>query len=173
MRSQVVAILAFTMLFSAIPKSVWAQMRSDVSHSEVGLRVDLDSQEMPLATQDGDYYNPWRIHRKVAQYGLGASIAATFVGALATDDELFETTIIPVVGPFVTMARIEGSDEYFYQSGGRTLLIASGVTQTAFLAYFVVALIGEKNFDGRYRSGYSVHPAMGKAGTGITISYRF
>jgi len=120
-----------------------------------------------------NYYNPWSIHKKAARYGLAGSMAATLLGSLAMDDEFFATTVIPVVGPFVTIVRIENDPASYYQPGGKPLLITSGVTQSAFLIYLVVAWIGESSYDARHRSNFSVLPAAGRAGTGLSLRYRF
>lgn len=120
-----------------------------------------------------NYHNPWTIHKKVARYGLAGSMTATLIGSLAMDDDFFATTVIPVVGPFVTIVRIENDPASYYQPGGKPLLIASGVTQSAFLVYLIVAWIGESSYDARHRSNFSVLPAAGHAGRGLSLHYRF
>lgn len=120
-----------------------------------------------------NYYNPWSIHKKVARYGLAGSMAATLLGSLAMDDEFFATTVIPVVGPFVTIVRVENDPASYYEPGGKPLLIASGVTQSAFLIYLVVAWIGESSYDARHRSNFSLLPAVGRAATGLSFRYHF
>ena len=112
-------------------------------------------------------YNPWTIHRKLGQYGLAGAGVATFIGSLAMGDDYFATTIIPVVGPWVTMARIEGDPNIGYLPGGRPLLIASGVTQGVFLIYFVISWVGEST----YKARLSVQPSS--SGAGMTLRYRF
>ena len=119
-------------------------------------------------------YNPWTIHRKVSAIGLAGSMAATFVGALAMGDEFFATTVIPVVGPFVTIARIENDPNSEYLPGGKQLLTASGIVQSTFLVYFVTSLIGESNYRGKYlSSNVSVAPIYASKGIGVSMNVRF
>ena len=120
-----------------------------------------------------NYYNPWTIHKKIGQYGLLGSWGATAIGAIAMEDETLETTIIPIVGPFVTLTRISNDNNMEFQPGGRPLLIASGVTQGAFLVYMVVSWVGESSYDARHRSNFSLLPANDHAGTGLSVRYRF
>lgn len=81
-------------------------------------------------------------------------------------------TVIPVVGPFITILRIEDDPSAFYQPGGKPLLIAAGVSQSAFLVYFVTSLIGENSYRNRQRqTQFSVTPMMN--GTGVSMNIRF
>lgn len=119
-------------------------------------------------------FNPWTIHRKISAIGLAGSIAATLVGSLAMEDEFFATTVIPVVGPFVTIARIENDPNSFYQPGGKQLLTASGIIQSAFAVYFVTSLIGESNYKGKYlSSNISVAPIPTSNGVGVSMNVKF
>lgn len=119
-------------------------------------------------------YNPWTIHRKISAVGLAGSIGATLVGSLAMGDEYFATTVIPVVGPFITITRIENDPNAYYLSGGKQLLIASGIIQSAFLVYFVTSLIGESNYEGKYlSSNISVLPTHTLKGFGISMNIAF
>lgn len=153
----------------------FGQLKSgEIDNSDVVVKI-YRSEAVQTAHRavERDDYNAGTIHKKVAQYGLAGSMAATFVGSLAMDDEFFETTVIPVVGPFVTMVRVESDPDIFYRPGGRPLLIASGVTQSAFLTYLVVAWIGETSYEAQHQSGLSVIPASSRGGTGVSLRYRF
>ena len=112
-------------------------------------------------------YNPYTVHRQISRWGLTSTIAATFVGSLAMDDAFFSTTVIPIVGPFVTVVRIESDPNAYYHPGGKPLLIASGIAQTGFLIYFVTSWAGEQS----YNAGFSVLPSSHLAG--VTMRYRF
>lgn len=119
-------------------------------------------------------YNPWTIHRKISVYGLAGSIAATFIGALAMDDETFATTVIPIAGPFITTTRIENDASLYYQPGGKQLLTASGIIQSAFAVYFVTSLIGESNYKGKYlSSNVFVSPIPTSKGVGVSMNVQF
>jgi len=166
--------LPFLLLFSAV-NPVFGQLSNKKSDgSEVVTRIyKSEVVQSPDGVAQENDYNPWTIHKKVARYGLAGSMAATFVGSLAMDDVFFETTIIPVVGPFVTMVRIENDPTVYYRPGSKPLLIASGITQSAFLTYLVVAWIGETSYEARNRSNLSVMPTGGRAGAGIALQYQF
>ena len=112
-------------------------------------------------------HNPYTVHRQIACWGLVSTMAATLVGSLAMNDEFFATTIIPVVGPFVTIVRVENDPNSSYLPGGKPLLIASGVAQTGFLIYFVASWAGGKS----YNAKFSVLPSSHLVG--VTMRYRF
>ena len=92
----------------------------------------LPEPDLRNQTQSNGFNNPYTVHKKIASWGLASTMAATLVGSLAMNDEYFATTVIPVVGPFVTIVRIESDPNSTYLPGGKPLLIASGVTQTGF-----------------------------------------
>lgn len=118
-------------------------------------------------TQSDDFNNPYTVHKKIARWGLASTMAATLVGSLAMDDEYFATTVIPVVGPFITIVRIESDPYSTYLPGGKPLLIASGVAQTGFLIYYIVSWAGEKS----YNAKFSVLPSPNSVG--VVMRYRF
>ena len=111
--------------------------------------------------------NPYMLHRQISSWGLASSWAATVVGSLAMEDVSFGTTAIPVIGPFVTMARIESDPSLYYLPAGKPLLIASGVAQTGFLVYFVASWAGEQSNNSRF----SIIPSSRLVGA--TMEYRF
>ncbi|MDE2704256.1 MAG: hypothetical protein OXI35_04255 [Gemmatimonadota bacterium] len=112
-------------------------------------------------------YSPYTVHRQIARWGLISTMAATFVGSLAMDDAFFSTTVIPIVGPFVTVVRVESDPNAYYHPGGKPLLIASGATQTGFLIYLVASWAGGQS----YNAKFSVLPLSHLAG--VTMRYRF
>ena len=111
--------------------------------------------------------NPYTIQRKISSFGLGAAMAATMAGSLSMGDDYFGTTAIPIVGPFVTIARIEDDPYRGYLPGGQQLLIAAGAIQTAFLVYFVYSLAKEKSWE----PGLAVSPTIGNPG--VAVLFRF
>jgi hypothetical protein len=120
------------------------------------------------------YYNPWTIQRKIATYGLIGSWGVTLVGSLAMNDDDIGTTIIPVVGPFVSITRIENDPNQFYRPGGRQLLMTSGIVQSAFLIYLVVSLIGESNYHGTHlSSNVTLAPTYAPKVFGLSMNLHF
>lgn len=111
--------------------------------------------------------NPYRIHRQIAGIGLGSAMAATLVGSLAMDDDYFATTVLPIVGPWVTMIRIENDPYSGYLPGGRPLLIASGLVQGGLLVYYVVSLVKEKSYNPTM--AVQIYPNQ----KGFSLTYRF
>ena len=98
----------------------------------------------PLAAQEAE--NPWAQERRFAAYGLLGTWTATLVGSLATGDAFLGTTVIPVVGPWVTMTRVESGPAGEYVPGGKPLLITSGVLQTGLFVYLVYAWMNESTY---------------------------
>lgn len=111
--------------------------------------------------------NSYAMHRNIARWGFASTLTATFVGSLAMNDAFFATTVIPVVGPFITITRIEDDPDANYLPGAKPLLIASGVAQTGFLIYYLASLVGEKSHNERI----SLLPSSDLAG--ITMQFRF
>ena len=107
------------------------------------------------------------VHRQIAKWGLVSMMSATLVGSLVMDDEFAGTTLIPVVGPFVTLLRIEKDPNAFYRPGGKELLIASGVAQTGFLIYFIASWATEKSNNAKFT--VSPSPRL----VGATMRYSF
>jgi len=162
------------LFFLSVCSPAFGQLaKTSLDETEVITRLYESNEPRKVTDLKREAYNPWTVHRKVAQWGLAGSMAATMLGSLAMDDEYFATTVIPVAGPFITIARIENDPNAFYRPGGRSLLLASGITQTAFLAYLTVAWIGETSYEGRNQSNLSVVPTGGRGGTGLTVRYRF
>lgn len=117
--------------------------------------------------QSNGFNNPYTVHKKIASWGLASTMAATLIGSLAMNDDYFATTVIPVVGPFVTIVRIESNPNDSYLPGGKPLLIASGIAQTGFLIYFIASWAGKNS----YNAKFSVLPSSHSVG--IEMRYRF
>jgi hypothetical protein len=124
----------------------------------------------PMASPRSGYLpgktNPYKTHMLISGIGLGLTWVATAVVSLAVGDDFIETTLIPVAGPFITMARIESGRGY-YKEGGKGMLIVSGIMQTGFLAYFIISVVNKHSYDKKLVIMPSAMPA------GLTISYRF
>lgn len=91
--------------------------------------------------------NPYTVHRNASLGLLGGFWGATVIGAAAMGDDYIGTTIIPVFGPFVTVARINNDPFGGFLPGGRPLLIASGALQTASAVYLTAAAILESQHE--------------------------
>lgn len=174
MKKPAAQLLSLLILFGVSSPSFGQIERTTSQETEIATRLyESDDKRRTASPKEENNYNPWTVHKKVASWGLAGSMSATMLGSLAMNDTYFGTTVIPVVGPFVTVVRIENDPNSFYRPGGKPLLIASGITQTAFLTYLTIAWIGETSYEGRNRSNLSVMPTGGRSGTGVSLRYRF
>lgn len=105
----------------------------------------IEKQQSILSTE-----NPYKNHRRLGTWGLVGSWGLTVLGSATMGDEMVETTVIPVVGPFVTMSRVEGGNGE-YLPGGQLLLTVSGVTQSAFLVYTIYSAFKESSYNASNR----------------------
>lgn len=83
--------------------------------------------------------NPIRTHRLISGLGLAVIWTATVIVDLMYDDGYREFTLIPVIGPFITIGIIESKGEEYWP-GAKGLLILSGLAQSIFATYFVISL---------------------------------
>lgn len=72
-----------------------------------------------------------RFHSIIAGVGLGLVYGATVVGSLTIGDGFWSTTIIPLVGPLITIIRVADSPGSRFLPGGLPLLIVSEALQAA------------------------------------------
>jgi hypothetical protein len=83
--------------------------------------------------------NRIRKQRLVSGLGLAVSWAGTVFVDLLRYDGYRSTTLIPVVGPWITLARM-GSNHDPGWPGAKALLVLSGIAQTGFATYFIISL---------------------------------
>lgn len=83
-------------------------------------------------------YNPskYKTNKNIGRYGWATVAAITLIGSSAMGDKMFATTVIPVVGPFKTIMRIEQDPNGEYLPGGKDLLYTSGILQASFFSWF-------------------------------------
>ena len=116
-------------------------------------------------------YNPqkYKTMKNVGRYGWAAVAGLTLIGSAAMGDEMFATTVIPVVGPFVTIIRIENTPGGTYLPGGKGLLLTSGILQVSLFSYWMYYVIKDSNYKAQY--GLNIKPNM--TNMGFTLSYNF
>lgn len=127
--------------------------------------TDVDRIERNAMPQVRRSHNSYRSHKAIAGWGLTSSWGATLLGSLAMNDDYMATTIIPVVGPVVTIARIENDPFAYYRPGGKPLLIASTAIQSAFLLYYVTSWSKSRSYQRRV--------ALAAAPNSIMFTMRF
>jgi len=82
-----------------------------------------------------------RNHSRAFALGLASFYAATVIGDFIMDDFYRANTLIPVIGPFITIGIIENNSTAGYGGGGgQGLLILSGIAQTTFATLLVISL---------------------------------
>jgi hypothetical protein len=92
--------------------------------------------------------NPIRTNRLISGSLLAFSYGATVFVDFLYDDGFRQYTLIPLIGPFITIGKIEShKEEYEYWPGAKGLLILSGVAQSAFATYFVISLTKHSKLD--------------------------
>ncbi len=116
-------------------------------------------------------YNPneYSLLKNIGRIG-GASVGlATMIGSLAMGDEYFGTTVIPIVGPFITYFRVESDPYSTFLPGGEELLLIAGITQVGFFSLWIISLISESTYKSEHR--LSLMPNTNNVG--FTLSYNF
>lgn len=106
-----------------------------------------DVDHMTKEEQRGATRNPFTSGRKAATWTLASIWGATFIGAAVMNDADLSTTALPVIGPWATIARVEGGSK-IYQPGGKPLLIASGLAQVGALTFMLIELSKEHGYRG-------------------------
>ena len=121
--------------------------------------------------------NPSSVHKKISGIGLASVWGLTVIGSAAMEDDYLWTTVLPVLGPWVTMARVEDRSALEqllygdgYLPGGKASLIISGTLQGALLVYFVTSVIRNNSSSS---SQFSVSPIFNARGNGLALTYRF
>lgn len=138
--------------------------------------LDFESEDILMQSELNNFSknpsynkNPYNIHIKVSGYGLLTSWVVTALGSSIMGDTRLKTTIIPVVGPFITINKIENDPYSYYQPGGKALLTISGIVQSTFAVYSIISLIGCATWNPP--SHVTVSPMIGFPG--IQIVYNF
>jgi hypothetical protein len=104
---------------------------------------------------------------KVAGIALTSAWGLTVLGNVMMAGDITPASL-PVVGPWVEMAIIEG-DDGVYLPAGKGLLITSGLIQAGLLVYFIRSYSNQNSF----ASGFTVSPVLNPRGSGISLRYRF
>jgi hypothetical protein len=83
--------------------------------------------------------NHIKTQRLVSGLGLAISYIGTVVVDLLFDDGYRRYTLIPVVGPWITLAKMARNHDPGWP-GAKPLLVLSGLVQTGFATYFIISL---------------------------------
>lgn len=107
-----------------------------------------------------------RKQRLISGLCLAGTWAATVLVDLLYDDGFRKYTVIPIVGPFITIATIEHNNAGYWP-GAKELLIASGIAQCALATYFVISLAKHP------KSGRTVRIAAFPSVNGVNLRIQF
>ena len=120
--------------------SRWRGVRSreDLSLTEDRLRTVLMSYSSSPEVNDSEL-NSIKKQRLISGLLFATSWVATVVVDLCVQDGYRSTTVIPVVGPWMTLSRMARNHDRGWP-GAKALGVASGVAQTAFAAWFIISL---------------------------------
>jgi hypothetical protein len=130
----------FSLSSSALPLTTWPNIRprEDLSTSWDVLRKALISGSS-TSTENNSELNRIRKQRLLSGLGLAVSWAGTVAVDLFAEDGYQSTTVIPVVGPWITLARMASHNDPGWP-GAKALLVVSGIAQTGLTAYFIISL---------------------------------
>jgi len=121
-----------------LPRRLGVRPREDYPIVGGTLRKALISVSSPSEEND-PVLRRIRTQRLISGLGLAASWVGTVVGDLLYEDGYRSTTLIPVVGPWITLARMASNHDPGW-SGAKALLVVSGIAQTGFATYFIISL---------------------------------
>lgn len=133
------------------------------------VHVTTEATSATVRFQDRSRILALRRRTKVAGIALASAWGLTVLGSAAMGDDTLGTTALPIVGPWVSMARVGSDDDLDYLSGGKGLLVTSGVIQAGLLVYFIASYSNQNSF----ASGFTVSPVLNPIGSGISLGYRF
>lgn len=83
---------------------------------------------------------------KFSAIGLVSTYGATVIGDVIMGDPFKQYTLIPVIGPFITIGIIENDPMADY-NGAKGLLILSGMAQTTFATLLIISLSKRSKLD--------------------------
>ncbi len=90
----------------------------------------------PIDNSDYRKHLNYRAKISFCKYGWATTAGVTLLGSAAMGDESFATTVIPVVGPFMTISQIESDPNLDYLPGAKNMLLASGILQASFVSFW-------------------------------------
>jgi len=131
------------------------------------VHVTAEATSATVRFQDRSQILALRKRTKVAGIALASAWGLTVLGGAAM--YATATTYLPIVGPWVTMARIEADDGQDYVPAGKGLLITAGILQAGLLSYFIASYLKQTSFS----RGLTVSPMLNSSGGGIALGYRF
>lgn len=117
------------------------------------LKPAATSASAPALAPAAPAVNPYSSYRRTATTLAVAAWGATALGAAAMGDVCVATTIIPVVGPFISMIRISSDPKLAFLPGGEPLLLGAGLIQAGLVTWAFAASAKESEFERRLTIG--------------------
>jgi hypothetical protein len=121
-----------------LPRWLSVQSRDDLTIFGDAFRKALIS-DLGTSEENDPERKRIRTRRLVSGLGLAISWIGTVVVDLLYDDGYRPTTVIPVAGPWITLARMASNHDPGWP-GAKALPILSGVAQTGLATYFIISL---------------------------------
>lgn len=121
-----------------LPRWLSVQSGDDLTIFGDAFRKALISDSSTLVENDSEFIHIKK-KRPISGLLLASSWAATVVVDFIVWDVYRSTTVIPVVGPWITLARMASNHDSGWP-GAKALLILSGVAQTGLATYFIISL---------------------------------
>lgn len=133
-------------------------------------RASTESLKPPtLNNQNYRTHLNYRAKINFCKYGWATTAGVTLLGSAAMGDENFATTVIPVVGPFLTMSQIESDPDLYYLPGAKNMLIASGVLQASFFSCWIIYELMDMSIEPQH--AFAIYPETETLG--LKAVYRF
>jgi hypothetical protein len=129
--------------------------------------VTTEATSATVLFQDRSRILALRKRTKMAGIALASAWGLTVLGGAAMDATA--TTYLPIVGPWVSLARHAADDYWVYAPAGKELLITAGIIQAGLLSYFIASYLKQNSFS----SGFTVSPMLNSRGSGVALGYRF
>ena len=123
---------------SGLTRQLGIQSRENLSIFGDTLRKALIADTSPSEENDPELSRIGK-QRLISGLGLAASWVGTVVVDLLYADGYRPTTLIPVAGPWITLARMASNHDPGWR-GAKALLVISGIAQTGFATYFIISL---------------------------------
>jgi len=119
--------------------------------------------------QSNSKHHYYEANIKFYKYGWATTAGITLLGSAAMGDESFATTVIPVVGPFMTISQIENDPNLYYLPGAKNMLLASGLLQASFFSLWIMYEL----LDLSLPSNYAIAILPQSEAVGLSVAYKF
>ena len=125
--------------------------------------------ELRLNNQYGMNHINYQAKINFCKYSWAITAGITLLGSAAIGDESFSTTVIPIVGPFMTISQVENDPNLNYLPGAKNMLLTSGILQASFVSFWIIY----KLMDMSYQTNYTVAILPQSEAVSVSFVYKF